>query len=644
MNVRNRRHMFRRSVKSDKSDNKPHHISITPKSAIAIVPPKKVIKALYDYDPDPSNNQELGFSKGDFFHVISREDDTDWYEACNPLIPNARGLVPVSYFETIGKTERQSAGSAASGASHTIPLHDSGYSEKSPHSRQDSNATARVRGHARLSSMGRGSGPMVYGMVQYDFNAERPDELDAKAGEHIIIIAQSNPEWFVAKPIGRLGGPGLIPVSFIEIKDAATGEVVTDVQAAIARAGIPKVEEWKKMAADYKNSSITLGKFEAANAASAQRDLERMSLSNGGQQHAQANGGSFGQNQPYHQRNASRATQGGNNRQSQRALCAPVAASVPRYCFENDKYWYIIECQLEDGRHWELSRYYQNFYDFQISLLQEFPKEADSESGTRILPYMPGPVTYVTDAISNGRRESLDDYVKKLLALPPYISKCQLVRELFAPREGDYELDPRAAGEDYRLSSGSQQSSITDSLSRTTSRQSSRGQINGGGPRGPNTMGPPQHRAGHHRGQPSFSGMNGAAPGQHYRNQSDFHQQESINRQPSNLTDASATSSGTHRSTPANSAPSASTTNVAASGALRVKIWFEDDCIVIRVPSEISFLQLRDKVRDRLKLEDDIMIQYKDEATGGYAEMVSDRDLDVALTRNPKLTLYVRYV
>lgn len=257
---------------------------------------------------------------------------------------------------------------------------------------------------------------------------------------------------------------------------------------------------------------------------------------------------------------------------------------------------------------------------------------------------MPGPVTYVTDAISNGRRESLDDYVKKLLALPPYISKCQLVRELFAPREGDYELDPRAAGEDYRLSSGSQQSSITDSLSRTTSRQSSRGQINGGGGRGPGMMGPPQHRAGHHRGQPSVSGINGTAPGQHYRNQSEFHQQESINRQPSNLTDASATSSGTHRSTPANSAPSASTTNVAASGALRVKIWFEDDCIVIRVPSEISFLQLKDKVRDRLKLEDDIMIQYKDEATGGYAEMVSDRDLDLALTRNPKLTLYVRYV
>lgn len=32
---------FRRSVKAEK-DSKPHHISLTPKSAIAIQPPKKV--------------------------------------------------------------------------------------------------------------------------------------------------------------------------------------------------------------------------------------------------------------------------------------------------------------------------------------------------------------------------------------------------------------------------------------------------------------------------------------------------------------------------------------------------------------------------------------------------------------------------
>ena len=121
---------------------------------------------------------------------------------------------------------------------------------------------------------------MVYGVVMYDFKAERPDELEAEAGESIIIIAQSNPEWFVAKPIKRLGGPGLIPVSFIEIRDMNTGQAVADTQEAVARAGVPKVEEWKRLARNYKDTSIPLGKVSEGNVGGAQKDLERMSLSN----------------------------------------------------------------------------------------------------------------------------------------------------------------------------------------------------------------------------------------------------------------------------------------------------------------------------------------------------------------------------
>lgn len=220
-----------------------------------VVPHRQVIKALYDYHPDPGNSQELPFCKGDFFHVISREDDPDWYEACNPLIPSARGLVPVSFFEVIGKTERHSGGSV----DLKKEPHDSGFSDRS---RPESSGVPKPF-QPRWSTMGKGSGAMVYGIVQYDFQAERPDELDAKAGEAIIVIAQSNPEWFVAKPIGRLGGPGLIPVSFIEVRDMQTGQSVADPLEAVKRAGVPKVEEWKKMTAEYKNSSITLGKIDS---------------------------------------------------------------------------------------------------------------------------------------------------------------------------------------------------------------------------------------------------------------------------------------------------------------------------------------------------------------------------------------------
>lgn len=136
---------------------------------------------------------------------------------------------------------------------------------------------------------------MVYGIVQYDFNAERPDELEAKAGEAIIVIAQSNPEWFVAKPIGRLGGPGLIPVSFIEIRDMTSGQAVVDPHEAVKRAGVPKVEEWKKMTAEYKNSSITLGKIESGGGQSLSGDMDNMGLNNGnrGYSNQQGNGNEY---------------------------------------------------------------------------------------------------------------------------------------------------------------------------------------------------------------------------------------------------------------------------------------------------------------------------------------------------------------
>lgn len=336
------------------------------------------------------------------------------------------------------------------------------------------------------------------------------------------------------------------------------------------------------------------------------------------------------QNQGGHQRQPSRNTQNGYDQRSQRQSLAPVSASIPRYIFENDKYWYIIECQMEDGSHWELSRIYQKFYDFQIALLQQFQRESVTPpGGKRLLPFMPGPVTYVTDAISNGRRESLNQYVHELLALPPYISKCELVRELFAPREGDHELDPDRVTEDYRHSSGSQQSSFTGSLSQTASRQSSQGQINGNN--GYGAIGPPQHKVTHQRSQGS---TNGAPPNQHYRNQSDYQYQNGVKPQASTITQTSNSSS----------APNNSTTNVNASGALKIKVNFQDDLIAIRVPSEISFQQLKDKLQDRLKVQDELLLRYKDEATNDYIDMQSDRDLDMALSRNQKLTLFVGYV
>ncbi|KAF1729704.1 Protein scd2/ral3 [Beauveria bassiana] len=551
---------LRRSIKGDKDKSQN---AVTPKSAVAIVPPKKVIRALYDYTARSS--QELSFSVGDFFHVIGREDDPDWYEACNPALPDARGLVPVAFFQALGRTERDSAQSEGSAirppTANKTPDHDSGYSDASPTSAAPTQ---------RLSKSGSRGGAMVYGIVMYDFVAERADELNAKAGEAIIVIAQSNPEWFVAKPIGRLGGPGLIPVSFIEIRDMATDRAIVNPGDAIKQAGVPRVEEWKKMAAEYKNSSITLGKFEAGQQ-QMEQGMNRLSL----QQQAE---GQLSRTQSLQQ-----AARQVDNSTSD--LYAPIQARIPRYCFAEEKYWFVIEAMLEDGRHWELSRYYEDFYDFQIALLTEFPTEAgNTGSQKRTLPYMPGPVSYVTDAITEGRLHNLDAYVKNLLGQPPYISRCTLVKQFFAPREGDYEMDGNPNGQDYRDSQVSRQSSA-ESPRNGNSRNGSRSNLSGGGP-GALPSGPRQ--------------ISGSGPA----------------GQPQQL--------------------------------IKVKMYYGDDLIALRVPrvdtrvdKDAQFKKLQAVIATRLDVSDrdELQLFALNEQTKQPSNLMSAYDLETVLGKSDKLLL-----
>ena len=278
-------------------------------------------------------------------------------------------------------------------------------------------------------------------------------------------------------------------------------------------------------------------------------------------------------------------------------------------------YWYIIECQMEDGRWFELSRYYADFYDFQIALIEAFPREAGNDGKPRTLPFMPGPVAHVTDAISNGRRQNLDEYIKQILAMPPHISKSMLVRNLFKPKPSqDYEMDPNSMNEDYRLSHGSQ-----TSMQRIQSRISNQNQP-GAGYGG---MPPPNQRTSHQRSQQSMN--NGYPPPLHAQasNLTQKSQSSSMN-QPPPITAASAAAGG-------------------GGGALKIKVFFGDDIHAIRVPQEVTFRELKQKIVERLKVGHDVTVQYKDELTESYIDMETDDNLYVALQRNPKLTLYVSY-
>jgi len=106
---------------------------------------------------------------------------------------------------------------------------------------------------------------------------------------------------------------------------------------------------------------------------------------------------------------------------------------------------------------------------------------------------------------------------------------------------------------------------------------------------------------------------------------------------------------GVTRQTSSLSQPSSNSLSPGLNGqqpsAMKVKIYFGDDLIAIKVPTDVQFDQLYEKIRERLKIpqQEDISLKYRDEASGKSLAMTDNEQLDVALRDNDKLILYVNY-
>lgn len=386
--------------------------------------PKKVIKALYDYQPQGPG--ELAFRKGDFFHVIGNEDDPEWYEACNPST-NSRGMVPVPYFEVFGKTRpvTKTTGSPSTGVS---PLRQSPASKKLSTSSMPTSVSSKSNNP---------SANTLYAIVLYDFQAERSDELDIHAGENIILCAHHSYEWFIAKPIDRLGGPGLVPVSYVSVIDILTGnstgnDVMDDIQAA----HLPTVDEWKNSNAKYKASSIPLGNVDEAQVTP--QMVQHSQMTHQSPQSQQRHSADRRQSRFSRRSEAQQYTQSQIMHHDQEIHVddtkpSVVDATVDAFHVDDGRYWFHVQVELSNGQTRSLCRYYEDFYDFQIRLLELFPNEAgrSSHGHKRILPFIPGPLTYVTDKITKKRQVDLNQYVRELVSLPVYVSHSNYVKGLF---------------------------------------------------------------------------------------------------------------------------------------------------------------------------------------------------------------------
>jgi len=300
---------------------------------------------------------------------------------------------------------------------------------------------------------------VFYAVVQHDFIAERPDELEARAGDPISVVAQSNREWFVAKPIGRLGRPGLIPVSFVEVRDPKTNQPIRDINALIDQGALPKVEEWKRQMLNYKATSISLGVLDDSSTKSGVANSPYMPKS--------TSVPSFP--------SASSPTQSAYPPQPQPTDESQVppegillSAEVVSFHSEMEEYWFRVHIifqpynssggfDLPLAKQHVLYRCYNDFYDFQIELLERFPREAGREvenPSPRLIPYMPGPVEHVDDEITLTRKDELDKYLRSLCKLKEtsarYILESIVVRKFLAIKPGDAEMEIDPCTEEIR--------------------------------------------------------------------------------------------------------------------------------------------------------------------------------------------------
>ncbi|KAF9350949.1 hypothetical protein BGX26_010932 [Mortierella sp. AD094] len=267
-----------------------------------------------------------------------------------------------------------------------------------------------------------------------------------------------------------------------------------------------------------------------------------------------------------------------------------VNASVDSYHHEDDQYWFTVRVDYSNGMTRNLSRLYEDFYNFHIALLEEFPVESGRVGDQpRILPFMPIPLQVVTDTVTASRRADLDGYVKELCGLPARITQHPLVDQIFALREGDTETPTGASGNGTPSPSVGRSTPSNNMFHSATSAYNT--------DRRPSTSGGPRAVfASKVQGSGNYRSYNDEAP--------------SANASPSLRSQAS------FATVPPPSG--------ASEEMIKVKISYQEDIMAMRIPVSITFRSLQQKIFERVNT-DQKELSYRDDR-GDFARIQDDAD------------------
>eukprot|EP00834_Sanchytrium_tribonematis_P007402 NODE_663_length_4918_cov_0.396140.p1 type:complete len:360 gc:universal NODE_663_length_4918_cov_0.396140:2694-3773(+) len=115
-----------------------------------------------------------------------------------------------------------------------------------------------------------------FGVCLFEFEGHEADELSMKEDEQFILMSKVNDEWYYGKAINRVAS-GIIPVSFVEVRDAKTGKLIPKDELD----DLPNMEDYMQFSQRLKEKSIPLFGLRSPYLNIPEKPLMRRQLSDG---------------------------------------------------------------------------------------------------------------------------------------------------------------------------------------------------------------------------------------------------------------------------------------------------------------------------------------------------------------------------
>ncbi|KAJ1873818.1 bud emergence protein 1, partial [Coemansia sp. S17] len=317
--------------------------------------------------------------------------------------------------------------------------------------------------------------PMLPSIVEpravalYDFDAANSNELTLREGDDVVVVAQSTDDWVIAKPLMRGGPPGLVPASYIQMRDNSSGAPIADLRAYLSRSNmrLRTATEWERKLQELRVSRSTASSASAnsdvTTATTAHIDRTGSPVSSHDGDRSPTPRSSVGSTLPalglalkktraraltsssstssiadrssFRQPSKGRQPSGGSSQLQTSENFPPfhidevASVSVPTFICKDGAYLFQISLQFRSGDERNLYRGYDDFIYCRNQLHDLFPKETSPLKLARFSMHSSSMV-YLNDVIAERRRSDIDEYVNGLLGMPDEVMNCAVVQRL----------------------------------------------------------------------------------------------------------------------------------------------------------------------------------------------------------------------